>query len=75
MTLDEYLWKNKVSQRDFAALINSSDSMVSWLRNGGRRPSIELAQKIEKATKGHVPAVELLGLEQKKPTAKKAKKK
>jgi transcriptional regulator with XRE-family HTH domain len=74
MTLDEYLWKNKVSQRDFAALIDSSDSMVSWLRNGGRRPSVELAQKIEKATKGVVPAVELLGLAQ-KPKAKKASKK
>lgn len=74
MTLDEYLWKNKVSQRDFAALIDSSDSMVSWLRNGGRRPSIELAQKVEKATKGHVTAIEMLGLAS-KPKAKRASKK
>lgn len=70
MNLDEYLWKNKVRQRDFAALIGSTDSMVSWLRSGGRRPSVELAKRIEKATNGEVTAVELLGLTPKKKRVK-----
>jgi DNA-binding transcriptional regulator YdaS (Cro superfamily) len=74
MTLDEYLWRNKVSNIDFAASVGSSDSMVSAVKNSMRRPSVELAQRIEKATKGEVKATELLGLAA-KPTKKKAKKK
>lgn len=62
MTLDEYLWRNKLRADFFAAEIQVTGSMVTFLRNGRRRPSVDLAQRIEKATKGQVTAVELLGL-------------
>lgn len=71
MTLDEYLFRHKLQQQDFAAQIEASNSMVSFIRSGTRRPSIELAQRIEKATDGKVSALELLGLET--PKAKKAR--
>ncbi len=61
-TLDEYLHRNKVRADLFAESIKASKAMVSFLRLGKRRPSVELAKRIETATKGKVGALELLGL-------------
>lgn len=74
MNLNAYLEANKLSRKDFAPSIDATPSMVSHLANGKRRPSVELAKRIEKATHGKVPAAELLGLVEVKKAKKVAKK-
>lgn len=53
--LDAYLTAEGIKDADFAPLIDRDRSMVSKLRRGIVRPSIELADVIEKATSGRVP--------------------
>jgi len=58
MKLNKYLkGKDRVK---FAAAIGTTKNYVSLLACGSRRPSPELAQKIEKATNGEVTFLELL---------------
>lgn len=53
--LDAYLTAEGIKDADFAPLIDRDRSMVSKLRRGIVRPSIELADAIEKASQGAVP--------------------
>ncbi|MDF2382456.1 hypothetical protein JMG10_13320 [Nostoc ellipsosporum NOK] len=53
--LDAYLTAEGIKDADFAPLIDRDRSMVSKLRRGIVRPSIELADTIEKSTGGAVP--------------------
>lgn len=53
--LDTYLRDEGIKDADFAPLIERDRSMVSKLRNGRVQPTIELADRIEKATGGRVP--------------------
>ena len=54
MTLKQYLDSKNLTQAEFAARIMSTQGTVSKLC-GGRKPSWELAAKIERATDGNVP--------------------
>lgn len=53
--LDAYLTDRKIKDADFAPLIGRDRSMVSKLRRGIVRPTIDLADAIERATDGAVP--------------------
>jgi hypothetical protein len=53
--LDSYLTDNKIKEADFGPLIGRDRSMVSKLRRGIVRPSIDLADVIERVTGGAVP--------------------
>lgn len=53
--LDTYLKREKIGDAEFAPLIERDRSMVSKLRRGIVRPTIDLADAIEKATGGEVP--------------------
>ncbi len=53
--LDAYLKDRNIADRDFAPLIGRDRSMVSKLRHGRLRPTLDLADAIERATDGAVP--------------------
>jgi plasmid maintenance system antidote protein VapI len=55
MTLQDWLDKHEVSQTGFAEALDVRPSTINDLCNGRRRPSLELAVKIERATFGQVP--------------------
>lgn len=57
MNLHTYLQERGISQRDFARLIGVDPGIVSRLSRGLMRPSLELAAKIETATRGKIKAV------------------
>lgn len=58
MKLNQYL--KRKNREVFADLIGTTKNYVNLLACGSRRPSPELALKIEKATKGEVTVLELL---------------
>jgi len=60
MTLKEYLKLRKISYRTFAEIVGVDHTYVWRLKNGERRPSPDVALKIEKATKGMVTRMDLL---------------
>ena len=60
MKLNEYLKKYKIKTIDFARQIECQQSYVSLLTKGKRRPSPELALRIQEATEGKVTILELL---------------
>jgi transcriptional regulator with XRE-family HTH domain len=49
-TIREYLEKTGKSERQFARMLGISQSHLNMIKNGSRRPSPELARKIEKIT-------------------------
>ncbi len=58
MKLKDYL-KGK-SREEFAAKVKTTKNYINLLACNSRRPSAELALKIEKATDGEVTCMELL---------------
>lgn len=54
--LRDFIEINRIRQSDFAASIGATQGMVSRLINGAARPSLKLATRIERATRGEVPA-------------------
>ncbi|WP_299945299.1 helix-turn-helix transcriptional regulator [uncultured Ruegeria sp.] len=54
--LANHLAAENISQRDFAVLVESHQSIISRIINGRLRPSLEMAFAIERATNGAVPA-------------------
>ena len=60
MEILDYLKLNNLSQMDFAKKLSISKSTVSLLINGQRRPSPELALRLEKETGGALKKEELL---------------
>ena len=48
--IDEYLWKTRTRDREFADMFKISISHVSLLRRGLRTPSLKLALRISKKT-------------------------
>lgn len=54
MKLKTWLKRNKVSCKDFAKLLGLEISTVYKYRDGTRIPSLPVALKIEKTTRGHV---------------------
>lgn len=61
--LDEYLSRKRGEQARLAERLNLGAGTLSAIRSGQRRPSPQLAKRIETATAGEVRASELLGLE------------
>lgn len=55
--LATYLAAAGTSQRSFAEEIRCSQSFLSDILSGRRRPSLGLAARIERATKGQIKAV------------------
>ena len=60
MKLKEYLSKNKISQRGFAALVGVTHGHIAHILSGRKSPSLLLAQHIENVTKGAVTVYELI---------------
>lgn len=53
--LDTYMDREGLKDADFAPKIERDRSMVSKLRRGVVRPTLELADRIERETNGAVP--------------------
>ena len=51
---------NKIKNRDLADLLGVTPACISQIIGGSRRPSPDLALKIEQATDGQVTRIELL---------------
>lgn len=60
MNLREWLFRNKTSVTDFAKKVEVSRTHLNLISCGVRKPSPELAKRIEKATKGKVTKEEVL---------------
>ena len=60
MKLSQFLSDNKLTLADFAAEVGCSESMLSLINSGNRRPSPELALRIEQQTGQIVTRDELL---------------
>lgn len=60
MHLDEYLFRNKITQRKFADEIDITSAYLSHIINGVHVPSVKLAKNIEEKTQGQVGWVELI---------------
>jgi transcriptional regulator with XRE-family HTH domain len=54
--LHTYLTENRIRQDDFAKLVGTTQGMVSRLVRGRIQPSLDLAVRIQRATKGEVSA-------------------
>ena len=63
--LDEYLSRGRGRQAELVRRLNLGAGTLSSIRSGHRRPSPELARRIEDATDGEVRAAALLGVEEK----------
>lgn len=61
--LDAYLKSAAILDADFAPMIGRDRSMVSKLRRGRVRPTLDLADAIERATAGQVPIRSWLNVE------------
>lgn len=54
MDLDEYLFRKKISQTNFANELGISRNHLGEILRGRRSPSVKLAKKIEELTEGEV---------------------
>lgn len=54
MDLDEYLFRKRISQTDFAKDLVISRNHLGEILRGRRTPSVKLAKKIEELTQGEV---------------------
>ena len=54
MKLDNYLSEYKITNNDLAKRVGVHFSTISYIRSGKRRPSPDLALKIEQETDGKV---------------------
>lgn len=62
--LEQYLSQERGRQSRLARRLSLGAGTLSSIRNGSRRPSPDLAKRIEEATDGEVRATVLLGLEE-----------
>ena len=59
MTLRDYLHKNYITQKSFAALLDISEDYMGSIVNGRLKASKKLARNIEKLTSGEIKAEEV----------------
>lgn len=59
MTIKQWRRKHKLSLRLIAADLGCSPSMVAYIEKGTRAPSMEMARKIIKLSKGEIQHVDL----------------
>jgi transcriptional regulator with XRE-family HTH domain len=62
--IDDYLWKTRTKQEEFAKRLGFTNSYVSLLKNKKREPSLRLAIKISKLG---IPIESLVSSKGKKP--------
>ncbi|MCB1109833.1 MAG: helix-turn-helix transcriptional regulator [Chlamydiia bacterium] len=62
--MKDYLFRNNLSVKQLASDLEISPSYLYQLIRGERKPSLELAQKIESITDGEVTVGRLLGFEE-----------
>ena len=60
MDIKTYLEKNDIRQKEFAAKLNITEGMLSYILNGKRRINPRLALDIEKETHGLIKADRLI---------------
>ena len=60
LKLDEYLFKTKMTKKDFAEKLGISRGHLQHILSGTKNPSVKLAKQIEEATGGKVSKEELL---------------
>lgn len=60
MNLQQWMNRNNVSNTALAIIVDVHNSYVSHIKKNTRRPSPELALKIQEATNGEVTVMELL---------------
>jgi len=65
MRLKDYLHFKEIDITEFAKMVGSSRPHMNLIVREKRRPSIKLAQKIQKITNGEVTAMELLRINDK----------
>lgn len=53
--LRKYIASRGLTQAQFAELVGCTPAMICRLLNGSKRPSLQLAIRIEEATRGRVP--------------------
>lgn len=59
MKLNLWIKKSKLRQREFARRLGITESHMSYLLDGKRKPSLRLAKKIIRATGGEVTITDL----------------
>ncbi len=57
LMLREYRKKHRIKQKDFASLLGVTSTRIHEIEAGKGLPSLDLAARIERATKGAVPAI------------------
>jgi transcriptional regulator with XRE-family HTH domain len=62
MKLNEWLAREGMLQRAFAEKVGANPSTISLILSGMRNPSLDLAVRIEEATKGRVKVREWIGV-------------
>lgn len=60
MDIKTYIWKNRMTLRDFATLVGCNYSYMSRIATEKLLPSPELAKKIEAATNGQIKAKKMI---------------
>lgn len=60
MKLDEYLWRKKIKQADFAEKVGITRTWLGLVLRGQKKPGRFLAEKIELATGGQVKVEDLI---------------
>ena len=60
MDLDEYLWRNKIKQKDFCEKVQIRPHTLSLLVKKKHTPKLYIAVNIHKATNGQVTYEEML---------------
>ncbi|MEK7339172.1 MAG: helix-turn-helix transcriptional regulator [Candidatus Rhabdochlamydia sp.] len=60
MKLAEYLFRMKMTKKDFAEKLGISRGHLQHILSGTKNPSVKLAKKIEEETRGKVSKAELL---------------
>ena len=63
MDLREYLFRKRLSIKEFGEMVYCSRTYISNIVHKKRTPSIRLAKSIEKVTNGEVTAESLLNME------------
>jgi len=64
MDLREYLFRKRITNKDFAKLVRYDHSYIGEIINGKKKPGKKLARLIEEATNGEVTVDELMSLKE-----------
>ena len=60
MNLDEYLWKNKITSKEFSEKMHCCRSYLSLIKTGKVKPSYRFAKDIVEMTDGKVTLEEIM---------------